>query len=164
MFEKNKMVSFNVWFPADTKTDLNLGMLKRQLNAAYHEIEKRFDAFVEGGSGWVMKRVICFSLFLNRFKLFKGGWDELHLPATLRKRWCCLSISRGDSCHSEDTCFLDCLTASIGSLKRNPSHWCVLYSQIEAILLKCWPLGCEFIIFSHHWQTIERHCPVSFNI
>ena len=116
------MVSLDIWFPADTKTVLNLGMLKRQLNVAYHEVEKRFDAFVEGGSGWVMKTVLHFSLFLNRFKLFKGGCDELPLPATLRKRQCCFSISRGDSCGSEDTCFLDCLAASIGSLKRNPSH------------------------------------------
>ena len=161
MFEKNKMISLDVWFPADTKTVLNLGKLKRQLNAAYHEVEKHFDAFIEGGSGWVMKGVICFSLFLNRFKLFKGGCDVLPLPATLRKRQCCLSISRGDSCRCEDTCFLDCLAAGIGSLKRNHSHWCALYSQIEAILLKCWPLGCDFPISSCHWQTIDRHCPVS---
>ena len=131
---------------------------------AYCKVEKHFDAFVEGGLGWVMKRVICFSLFLNRFNLFKGGCNELPLPATVRKRQCCLSISRGDSCRSEDTCFLDCLTVSIGSLKRNPSHWCALYSEIEDILLKCWPLGCDFPISSCQWQTIDRHCPVSFNI
>ena len=164
VFEKNEMVSLDVWFPADTKTVLNLGMLKRQLNAAYRKVEKHFDAFIEGGSGWVMKRDLHFSLFLNRFKLFKGGCDELLLPASLRKRQCYLSISRGDSCCSEDTCFLDCLAAGIRSLKRNPSHWCVLYSEIEAILLKCWPLGCDFPISSHHWQTIDRHCPTSFNI
>ena len=58
----------------------------------------------------------------------------------------------------------DCLAVSIGSLKRNPSHWCVLYSEIEAILLKCWPLGCDFPISSRHWRTIDRHCPASFNI
>ena len=143
------MVSLNVWFSADTKTILNLGMLKRQLNVAYREVEKRFDAFVEGGSG---------------FKLFKGSCNELLLPPTLRKRRCCLSISRGDLCGNEDTCFLDCLAAGIRSLKRNPSHWCALYSEIEAILLKCWPLGCDFPISSHHWQTIDRHCPTSFNI
>ena len=88
----------------------------------------------------------------------------LPLPVTLRKWRCCLSISRGDSCCSKDTCFLDCLAAGIGSLKRNPSCWCVLYSEFESILLKCWPLGCDFPISSHHWQTIDRHCPVSFNI
>ena len=111
-----------------------------------------------------MKRVIHFSLFLNRFKLFKGGCNELPLPATLRKRWYCLSISRGDSCRSEDTCFLDCLATGIRSLKRNPSHWCALYSEVKAILLKCWPLRCDFPISSHHWWTIDRHCPISFNI
>ena len=77
VFEKNEMVSLDIWFLADTKTILNLGMLKRQLNGANHEVEKCFDAFVEGGSGWVMKTVLHFSLFLNRFKLFKGGCDEL---------------------------------------------------------------------------------------
>ena len=46
VFEKNKMVSLDVWFPADTKTILNLGMLRRQLNEAYREVEKCFDAFV----------------------------------------------------------------------------------------------------------------------
>ena len=158
VFEKNEMVSLDIWFLADMKTVLNLGMLKRQLNAAYREVEKHFDAFIEGGSGWVMKTVLHFSLFLNRFKLFKGGCDEVPLPATLRKRWCCLSFSRGDSCRSEDTCFLDCLAAGIESLKRNPSRWCALYSEIEAILLKCWPLGCDFPISSRHWQTIDRHC------
>ena len=49
VFEKNEMVSLDVWFPADTKAILNLGMLKRQLNAAYREVEKCIDAFVEGG-------------------------------------------------------------------------------------------------------------------
>ena len=70
VFEKNKMVSLDVWFLADTKTILNLGMLRRQLNEAYREVEKHFDAFVEGGLGWVMKKVLSFSLCLNRFKLF----------------------------------------------------------------------------------------------
>ena len=39
VFEKNKMVSMDVWFPADTKSVLNLGMLRRQLNEAYREVE-----------------------------------------------------------------------------------------------------------------------------
>ena len=164
VFKKNKMVSLDVWFLADTKTVLNLGMLRRQLNGAYRKVEKRFDAFVEGGSGWVMKRVLRFSLCLNRFKLFRGGCERVHLPASLMKRQCCLSIHIGDSHGGQDTCFLDCLVAGIGSLKRNPSCWCALYSEIEAILLKCWPLGCDFPISSRHWRTIDRHCPISINI
>ena len=164
VFEKNKMVSLDVWFPANSKTVLNLGMLKRQLNSAYLEVEKRFDAFVEGGSGWVMKRVLHFSLCLNRYKLFRGGCPKVSLPASLRKRRCYLCISRADSCGGKDMCFLDCLVAGIACLKRNPSHWCVLYSEIEAILLKCWPLGCGFPVSSRHWQIIDRHCPISINI
>ena len=164
VFEKNKMVTLDIWFPVDSKTVLNLGMLKRQLNEAYCEIEKRFDAFVEGSSGWVMKRVLRFSLCLNRFKLFQGGCKKVALPATLRKRRCCLSVSRHASSQSVDTCFLDCLVAGIAHVKRNPCHWCRLYSDIEAILVKCWPLGCDFPISSHHWRTIDRHCPVSINI
>ena len=112
----------------------------------------------------MMKKVLSFSLCLNRFKLFQGGCEKIALPASLRKRQCCLSVSRGDPSAWKDACFLDCLVASIGHIKRNPSHWCALYSQIEAILLKCWPLGCDFPILSHHWRTINRHCPVSINI
>ena len=75
-----------------------------------------------------------------------------------------MSVSRGDPSARKDACFLNCLVASIRHIKRNPSHWCVLYSQIEAILLKCWPLGCDFPISSRHWCTIDRHCPISINI
>ena len=134
-FEKNKMVSLDIWFPVDMKNISNSGMLKRQLNVAHHKVEKHFDAFVERGLGWVMKRVIVFLCFSIGSSFSKGVAMSFLLPVTLRKRQCCLSISRADSCWSQDTCFLDCLAASIRSLKRNPSHWCALYSQIEAIIL-----------------------------
>ena len=162
VFETNKEISLDVWFPADTYTVLNLGILKRQLDAAYRDIEKRFDAFVGVGSGWVMKRVLKFCLSVNRFKIFQGGCSKSTMPGSLRKRRCCLSIKRVDE--SDGTCFRDCMVAGIAGVRRNPSRWCALYNEIEALLLKCWPKGCDFPISSRHWPRIDKHSPVSVSV
>ena len=162
VFERNKEITLDVWFPADTYTVLNVGILKRQLDSAYGDIEKRFDAFVEVGSGWVMKRVLVFCLTVNRFRIFQGGCSKSTMPESLRKRRCCLSVKRVDG--SDGTCFRDCLVAGIAEVRRNPSRWCALYNEIEALLLKCWPRGCDFPISARHWPRIDKHSPVSVSV
>ena len=56
-FEAKKMVQMDVWLPADTKTVLSLNALEKQLNSTLHDIEQHFDAFVEKGLGWVVKKI-----------------------------------------------------------------------------------------------------------
>ena len=164
VFETNKEISLDVWFPADTYTVLNLGILNRQLEAAYRDIMNRFEAFVEVGSGWVMKRVLRFCLTINRFKIFQGGCSKSSMPETLRKRCCCLSIKRVHGLDDNGTCFRDCLVAGIAGVRRNPSRWCALYNEIEALLIKCWPGGCDFPVSSRHWPKIDKQSPVSVSV
>lgn len=163
-FEANKMARLDVWFPADTKTVLSANTLQKQLNGALRDIEQRFDAFVERGSGWVVKKVLQFCLTVNRFKLFQGGCKKSSLPGCLSKKRCCLSIERREETGEEDRCFLNCLVAGVAGLKRNPTRWCALYSDIEHILLRCWPERCSFPVTSRHWKSIDKYCPVSVNV
>ena len=128
------------------------------------DVEARFDSFVERGSGWVVKKVLQFCLTVNSFKLFKGGCKKGSLlPGRLRMMQSCISINSPPNSDS-DCCFLNCLVAGIARVPRNPSRWCAQYLEIEQLLLHCWPNKCSFPVTSHHWKSIDRHCPVSVNI
>ena len=106
-----------------------------------------------------------FCLTVNRFKLFQGSCDKkCCLPSFLSNKQCCLSIDRGGDAGAQDRCFLNCLAAGVARVKRNPSRWCALYSHIEDILLKCWPHTCSFPVSSCHWKSLDKNCPVSFNV
>ena len=93
-FDVNKMVKFDVWFPADTKTVLSASVLQEQLDEVLRDIEQHFDAFVERGSGWVVKKILRFCLTVNCFKLFQGGCHK-SMPGCLSKKQACFSIKRG---------------------------------------------------------------------
>ena len=163
-FETNKMVQVDVWFPADTYSVLSPRALTDRLNSALRDVEARFDSFVERGSGWVVKKVLQFCLTVNSFKLFKGGCKKgSSLPGRLRTSRSCITVDSPPNSDS-DRCFLNCLVAGIARVSRNPSRWCAQYSEIERLLLLCWPDKCSFPVTSRHWKSIDTHCPVSVNI
>ena len=102
---------------------------------------------------------------VKRFKLFQGSCGKkCCLPSFLSNKRCCLLIDRGDDAGAKDRCFLNYLVAGVAHVKRNPSQWCVLYLHIEEILLKCWPCTCSFPVSFRHWKSLDKNCPISFNV
>ena len=111
-----------------------------------------------------MKKVLQFCLTVNSFKLFKGGCKKgSSLPGRLRTSRSCITIDSPPNSGS-DHCFLNCLVGGIARVSRNPSRWCAQYSEIERLLLLCWPDKCSFPVTSRHWKSIDTHCLVSVNI
>ena len=91
-FENNKLMKKDVWFPSNTYTVLDSINIRKKINTAIRDIYKRYDSFVQRGSGWVLKKVSKFSVSIMKFKLFQGGCLSALLPRELRKKCCCVSI------------------------------------------------------------------------
>ena len=72
-FENNKLMKIDVWFPSNTYTVLDSINIRKKINTAIRDIYKRYDSFVQRGSGWVLKKVSKFSVSIMKFKLFQGG-------------------------------------------------------------------------------------------
>ena len=72
-FENNKLMKIDVWFPSNTYTVLDSVNIRKKINTAIRDIYKRYDGFVQRGSGWVLKKVSKFSVSIMKFKLFQGG-------------------------------------------------------------------------------------------
>ena len=85
-------MKIDVWFPSNTYTVLDSINIRKKINTAIRDIYKRYDSFVQRGSGWVLKKVSKFSVSIMKFKLFQGGCLSTLLPRELRKKHCCVSI------------------------------------------------------------------------
>ena len=90
-FENNKLMKIDVWFPSNTYTVLDSIDIRKKINTAIRDIYKRYDSFVQRGSGWVLKKVSKFSVSIMKFKLFQGGCLSTLLPRELHKKCCCVS-------------------------------------------------------------------------
>ena len=91
-FENNKLIKIEAWFPSNTYTVLDSIHIRKKINTAIRDIYKRYDSFVQRGSGWVLKKVSKFSVSIMKFKLFQGGCLSALLPRELCKKRCCVSI------------------------------------------------------------------------
>ena len=89
-FENNKSIKIDVWFPSNTYTVLDSIHIRKKINTAIRDIYKRYDSFVQRGSGWVLKKVFKFSVSIMKFKLFQGGCLSALLPRELHKKCCCV--------------------------------------------------------------------------
>ena len=56
-FENNKLIKIDVWFPNNTYTVLDSVNIRKKINIAIRDMYKRYDSFVQRGSGWVLKKV-----------------------------------------------------------------------------------------------------------
>ena len=50
-FENNKSIKIDVWFPSNTYTVLDSIHIRKKINTAIRDIYKRYDSFVQRGSG-----------------------------------------------------------------------------------------------------------------
>ena len=53
-FENNKLIKIDVWFPSNTYTVLDSVNIRKKMNKAIRDMYKRYDSFVQRGSGWVL--------------------------------------------------------------------------------------------------------------
>ena len=114
-FENNKSIKIDVWFPSNTYTVLDSINIRKKINTAIRDIYKRYDSFVQRGSGWVLKKVSKFSVSIMKFKLFQGGRLSTLLPRELCKKCCCVSIKN----IPKNKCFFYCVTAALCENTKN---------------------------------------------
>ena len=55
-FENNKLMKIDVWFPSNTYTVLAVFIFILIFTESIRDIYKRYDSFVQRGSGWVLKK------------------------------------------------------------------------------------------------------------
>ena len=108
-FENNKLIKIEAWFPSNTYTVLDSIHIRKKINSAIRDIYKRYDSFVQRGSGWVLKKVSKFSVSIMKFKLFQGGCLSALLPRELCKKRCCVSIKN----IPKNKCFFYCVAAAL---------------------------------------------------
>ena len=108
-FENNKLIKIEAWFPSNTYTVLDSIHIRKKINTAIRDIYKRYDSFVQRGSGWVLKKVSKFSVSIMKFKLFQGGCLSTLLPRELCKKRCCVSIKN----IPKNKCFFYCVAAAL---------------------------------------------------
>ena len=83
--------------------------IANSLHKAIADMMSKFDAFIQKGSGWVVRQVKMFSLTVNKFTMFSGGGNCVSLPLKLKKTRACISV--GQNCDSK--CFLRCIVAAV---------------------------------------------------
>ena len=66
-FENNKLMKIDVWFPSNTYTVLDSINIRKKINTAIRDIYKRYDSFVQRGSGWILIKVSKFSVSIMKF-------------------------------------------------------------------------------------------------
>ena len=114
-FENNKSIKIDVWFPSNTYTVLDSIHIRKKINTAIRDIYKRYDSFVQRGSGWVLKKVSKFSVSIMKFKLFQGGCLSALLPRELHKKCCCVSIKN----IPKNECFFYCVATALCENTKN---------------------------------------------
>ena len=114
-FENNKLLKIDVWFSSNTHIVLDSINKRKKINTAIRDIYKRYDSFVQRGSGWVLKKVSKFSVSIMKFKLFQGGCLSTLLPRELHKKSCCVSIKN----IPKNKCFFYCVATALCENTKN---------------------------------------------
>ena len=124
-FENEKQIVVDVWFPSISFSLHNPSQVMHHLWKAVADMMSKFDAFVQKGSGWVVRQVKMFSLTVNRFTMFSGSTECTSLPLKLKRTQACISI--GKSC--DNKCFLRCIVAAALNKGKNVGRWCKAYEN-----------------------------------
>ena len=94
-------------------------------------LTERFDAFVQNGSGYSLRRLKSFHLKLYRYKVLKGGGENIHrkLPRFIAQKKACVNI---DCTH--DLCFFYCCLATVLEKKKKKRKHAERNKQYDRIL------------------------------
>ena len=157
-FENNKLIKIEAWFPSNTYTVLDSIHIRKKINTAIGDIYKRYDSFVQRGSGWVLKKVSKFSVSIMKFKLFQGGCLSALLPRELRKKRCCVSIKN----IPKNKCFFYCVAAALcENTKKNKYRKSKQHDKIIELL----PFdNMEGLVSIREIKYLEKNSCVSVNV
>ena len=115
----------DVWFPSISFSLHTPSQVMHHLQKAVADMMFKFDAFVQKGSGWVVRQVKMFSLTVNRFTMFLGGAECTSLPLKLKRTLACISIGKS----WDNKCFLRCIVAAALNKSKNVGRWCKVYEN-----------------------------------
>lgn len=157
-FENDKLIVVQVWFPSDSFSVISSHTFVKKLKQAFQTLLGRFDNFVQKGSGWVLKKVLKYSISVMKYRLFQGGCANGGLPQKLlRKRALIMLKNKGKN----EMCFLYAVAAAIAMKKKNPSRLSKDYKEIVSQLSE------KFAIFPVDLRGVnkfEKLYPISVNI
>lgn len=159
-FESNKQMVVDIWFPATSRSVRAPHEIEPELNKSIADMMTKFDAFVQKGSGWVVKKVQLFSMTVNKFYLFSGGNFCSSLPLKLKRSRSCISI--GKECNEK--CFLKCVVAALGNTGKNVGRWGKHYEE----LMRKFEEVCEgflsFPVDERGIKAFQKKLPVAINV
>ena len=146
-----------MWFPSNTYTVLDSIHIRKKINTAIRDIYKRYDSFVQRGSGWVLKKVSKFSVSIINFKLFQGGCLSALLPRELCKKCCCVSIKN----IPKNKCFFYCVVAALCENTKNKYRKSKQHDKIIELL----PFdNMESPVSIQEIKYLEKNSCVSVNV
>ena len=91
---------------------------------------QHYDSFVERRSGWVLKKVLQFSITIMKYKLFQGGCLSTLLPPSLQSKRCCVSIRNPP----KGACFQYCVVVGLCAQGKNKYRRNKTYHKIIRML------------------------------
>ena len=134
--------------------------IAHHLCKAVADMMRKFDAFIQKGSGWVVKQVKMFSLTVNRFTMFSGGGECTSLPLKLKRTRACISV--GKNCNSK--CFLRCVVATVFNSGKNISRWCKGYERAMRTLEGVSSSYLFFPVDMKGIKKFEQNWPICINV
>ena len=159
-FENEKQIVVDVWFPSISFSLHTPSQIMNRLRKAVADMMGKFDAFVQKGSGWVVRKVKMFSLSVNRFTMFSGGAECVSLPLKLKRTRSCISI--GKNC--DNKCFLRCIVAGVLNSGKNVGRWCKAYDKALLALESASSAFLSFPVDMKGIKKFEKKWPMSINV
>ena len=159
-FENEKQIVVDVWFPSISFSLHTPSQVMHRLWKAVADMMSKFDAFVQKGSGWVVRQVKMFSLTVNRFTMFSGGAECTSLPLKLKRTRACISI--GKSC--DNKCFLRCIVAAALNKGKNVGRWCKVYKNALCAMENACSKFLSFPVDMKGIKKFENKWPICINV
>ncbi|MCG8621927.1 MAG: hypothetical protein MJE68_08035, partial [Proteobacteria bacterium] len=159
-FENDKQIVVDVWFPSNSVSVHTLPQIARSLRQAIADMMSKFDAFVQKGSGWVVREVKMFSLTVNKFTMFSGGGKCASLPTRVRKACACISVGK----HCDKKCFLRCVVAAVYNSGKNVGRWCKGYDRAMSALESVSSSYLTFPVDVKGIKKFEKNWPICINV
>lgn len=158
-FELSRKVDLDTWFSTESVLILTKNQIFGLVLSSFRKLLAFYDSFVQGGSGWVLKKVQEIVLTVAKFRLFKGGCADKVLPYPLQKSRAILRTP----VISNDFCFLYAVTLALGAWrkKKNKSR----FNQKDIEVLKHLPTsGLSFPATLDDILKFEKQVKFSVNV
>ena len=149
----NEYFEISPWFQSTVKQVLTFQSIKDKLDAAIRIILAFFDAFIQLGSGWFLKKILLLRLAIYRCNPF-GGCEYIKLPPCLKSKHSLLSFN----CY-DNKCFLYSVLAAFRK-QRNARRITSYTALISSLNLN----GISFPTRLNEIPKFEKHNNVTINV